>query len=87
MDLRAESVSTDPVPYSGGQFIYWEYQYKDGYTNKGNMLGSWMGREGKGGQVWLTDWLSPKEYIQVGYRNAKVSKDFIPRGPPRTIST
>ena len=39
-----------------------------------------MGREGKGGQVWLTDWLSPKEYVQVSYRNAKVSKNFIPGG-------
>ena len=39
-----------------------------------------MGREGKGGQAWLTDWLSPKEYIQLGYRNAKVSKTFIPGG-------
>ena len=64
----------------GGQFIYYEYEYKDGYTNKGNIFGSWMGREGKGGQAWLTDWLSPKEYIQVGYRNAKVSKSFIPGG-------
>ncbi len=44
------------------------------------MFGSWMGREGKGGQAWLTDWLSPKEYIQIGYRNAKVSKSFIPQG-------
>src|SRR3984957_67442 len=81
LDLRAEAVSTDPVASSqGGQFLYYEYEYKDGYTNKGNMLGSWMGREGKGGQVWLTDWLSPKEYIQLGYRNAKVSKAFIPQG-------
>ena len=53
---------------------------KDGYTNKNNFLGSWIGREGKGGQAWLTDWLSPKEYIQLGYRNAKVSKSFIPGG-------
>ena len=80
-DLRAEAVSTDPVASSqGGQFLYYENQYKDGYTNKGNFFGSWMGREGKGGQAWLTDWLSPKEYIQLGYRNAKVSKTFIPGG-------
>jgi len=80
-DLRGEAVSTDPVASSqGGQFLYYEYEYKDGYTNKGNLFGSWMGREGKGGQVWLTDWLSPKEYIQLGYRNAKVSKTFIPGG-------
>jgi hypothetical protein len=81
IDLRAEAVSTDPVASDqGGQFLYYEYEYKDGYTNKGNLLGSWMGRDGKGGQAWLTDWLSPKEYIQLGYRNAKVSKTFIPGG-------
>jgi hypothetical protein len=44
------------------------------------MFGSWMGREGKGGQAWLTDWLSPKEYLQLGYRNAKVSRSFVPGG-------
>jgi hypothetical protein len=81
VDLRAEAVSTDPSGTNqGGQFLYYEFIYKDGYTNKGNMLGTWMGREGKGGQAWLTDWLSPKEYIQVGYRNAKVSKNFVPEG-------
>ena len=81
VDLRGEAVLTDPVSNSqGGQFLYYEYEYKDGYTNKGNFFGSWLGREGKGGQVWLTDWLSPKEYIQLGYRNAKVSKTFIPGG-------
>jgi Capsule assembly protein Wzi len=81
VDLRAEAVSTDPVASSqGGQFLYYEFEYPDGYTNKDNLLGSWMGREGKGGQAWLTDWLSPKEYIQLGYRNAKVSKTFIPGG-------
>ncbi len=83
VDLRAEAVSTDPVSANagqGGQFIYYEFEYPDGYTNKDNLLGSWIGRQGKGGQAWLTDWLSPKEYIQLGYRNAKVSKTFIPGG-------
>jgi hypothetical protein len=81
VDLRGEAVVTDPVSNSqSGQFLYYESEYKDGYTNKGNLFGSWLGREGKGGQVWLTDWLSPKEYIQLGYRNAKVSKTFIPGG-------
>jgi len=81
VDLRAEAVSTDPVSSTqGGSFIYYEFEYVDGYTNKNNLLGSWIGREGKGGQAWLTDWISPKEYIQLGYRNAKVSKNFIPGG-------
>ncbi len=81
VDLRAEAVSSDPVSSTqGGQFIYYEFEYPDGYTNKNNLLGSWIGREGKGGQAWLTDRLSAKEYIQLGYRNAKVSKNFVPGG-------
>ena len=82
LDLRVEGVSTDPPAgtINGGHFIYWEGQYRDGYTNKGYLLGSWIGREGKGGQTWLTYWLSPKESIQIGYRNAKVAAGFIPGG-------
>ena len=42
-------------------------------------LGTWMGREGKGGQVWLTDWLSAKGIPATGLpQYAKVSKTFIP---------
>ncbi len=81
VDIRAEAVNTDPVGSSqGGQFLYYENIYRDGYLNHGNLLGSWMGREGKGGQAWITDWFSPKTFVQIGYRNAKVSKNFIPGG-------
>jgi Capsule assembly protein Wzi len=81
VDVRVEAVSTDPPGSSqGGFFIYWESEYRDVYLNSGNLFGSWIGREGKGGQAWITDWLSPKTYIQVSYRNAKVSKTFIPGG-------
>jgi hypothetical protein len=81
VDFRVEAVSTDPPGnHQGGQFFYWEVVYHDLYINSGNLFGSWIGREGKGGQAWITDWLSPKTYVQVGYRNAKVSKTFIPGG-------
>jgi hypothetical protein len=82
LDLRVEGVSTDPPAgtIDGGHFIYWEGEYRDGYTNKGNLLGSWIGREGKGGQAWLTYWVSPRESIQLGYRNAKVAAGFMPGG-------
>jgi hypothetical protein len=82
LDLRVEGVNTDAPAgtRNGGQLFYWEGQYRNGYTNKGNLLGSWIGREGKGGQAWLTYWLSPRESIQLGYRNAKVAAGFIPGG-------
>lgn len=82
LDFRAEAVYTD-VPAgasSGGKFIYFNGQYHDGYTNKGNLLGSWVGREGQGMQLWSTYWFSPRSTAQWGYRHGKVDADFIPGG-------
>ena len=79
-DLRAEAVYTDvPTGASqGGGFMYIETVQRQGYTNKGNVFGDWIGREAKGGQAWLTYHLSPMEMLQLSYRNAKAAKDFIP---------
>ena len=73
-------VYTDP-PIStsvGGRFMYWEIIQRQGYTNKGQIFGDWIGREAKGGQAWITWHLSGNEWIQAGMRNQKVAKDFIP---------
>src|SRR6202044_499021 len=82
LDLRVEAADTDPPTSrsNGGQFLYWEQIQKQGYTNKGFIMGDWIGRESKGGQAWLTYHLSPREQIQLSYRNAKAAKDFIPGG-------
>ena len=88
MDLRVEGVSTNPnlttgypnFDRLGGHFMYWEAIQAQGYTNAGQMFGDWIGREGKGGQGWLTYHLSGNEWIQVGLRNQKVAHDFIQGG-------
>jgi hypothetical protein len=82
LDFRVEAASTDPPTSrsNGGQFLYAEEIQKQGYTNKGFIMGDWIGRESKGGQAWLTYHLSPEEQVQVSYRNAKAAKDFIPGG-------
>jgi hypothetical protein len=86
LDLRAEAVSTDPDTglSTGGQDMYTEVVQRNGYTNNGLLMGDWIGREGKGGQAWLTYHLSPREWLQVSYRGAKVAKDFIPGGTTQT---
>jgi hypothetical protein len=71
---------TPPFPINNGQFLYWEFVQRQGPTNKGFLVGDWVGREGKGGQAWLTYHLSPQEDIQFDYRNAKAAKEFIPGG-------
>ena len=80
--LRAEAASTDPPVASsnGGHFMYYEGIQRQGYTNDGQLFGDWMGREDKGGQGWITYHLSGNEWIQVGLRNQKAAKDFIPGG-------
>ncbi len=81
-DLRVEAVSTDPDvgPATRGQFAYWEVVQLQGYTNKGNIMGDWIGREAKGGQAWLTYHLSGNEWIQFAYLNKKTPFNFIPGG-------
>ncbi len=80
LDVRAEAVTIDP-PIStsiSGRFMYWESVQVQGYTNNGQIFGDWIGREAKGGQGWITYHLSGNEWIQVGVRNQKAAKDFIP---------
>jgi membrane-associated phospholipid phosphatase len=82
LDLRVEAVNTDRPSSIGwnGRFFYFNTNYHDSATNKAQIFGSWVGREGKGIQAWTTWWLSGQSRIQLGYRNAKVAKDFIPNG-------
>jgi uncharacterized protein involved in exopolysaccharide biosynthesis len=81
-DFRAEAVSTDPNTGRSlvGEFNYWETIQKQGYTNKGIIMGDWIGREAKGGQAWVTYHLSANEWIQLSYLNKKTPHDFIPGG-------
>jgi hypothetical protein len=82
MDLRVEAASTDvsTLASQGGQFNYFETIQRQGYTNKGFIMGDWIGREAKGGQAWLTYHLSGNEWIQLEYLDKKTPKDFLPGG-------
>jgi len=82
LDLRVEAPYTDPPTGRsiGGKFIYWNGAYRDAHQDKGNLLGSWIGREGRGLQVWSTYWISGESTLRLGYRTAHVSSDFVPNG-------
>lgn len=87
LDLRVEAVSTDPSTSrsAGGSYLYTEVVQKQGYTNKGFIIGDNIGRESKGGQAWLTYHFSPSEWLQFSYRNAKAETDFIPGGTTQNL--
>jgi hypothetical protein len=82
LDVRVEAVTTDPpvTTSNGGLFMYYENIQRQGYTNQGQLFGDWIGREDKGGQGWITYHLSGSEWLQIGLRNQKAAKDFIPGG-------
>jgi len=82
LDLRVEGGSTVPPDFPGcdGCF-YINHRYPDGsYTNLGNLMGSWLGRAGQGGQAWSTYWFSSRNKIQVNYRHEKLSTLYLPQG-------
>lgn len=80
LDLRLEGVYTDVPGQQPTGFPYYNFRYRSGYTNDGNLLASWIGREGRGGQAWATYWLSPRSKIQLAYRHAEVDREFIGGG-------
>jgi hypothetical protein len=82
LDFRVEASNTDTSTLRSlnGQFNYYEIVQKQGYTNKGYIMGDWVGREAKAGNAWLTYHLSGDEWVQAGYLYKKTPKDFIPGG-------
>ena len=80
--LRAEGAYTDvnDPQSTGGSFLFSEYIYKDAYTSRGFLLGDPLGRENKGGNIWLTYHRSAQQDFQFEYRRVKAAKDFIPGG-------
>jgi hypothetical protein len=79
LDFRIEGGTTDTVSTGGPNFLYNETIQKQGYTNKGFIAGSWLGRQSTGGQAWLTWHLSPQEHIQFSYRTMKLPQQFLSR--------
>src|ERR1022692_589615 len=81
LELRAEGINESGASEFSPGFVYYDLRrYRSGYTNDGNLLGSWIGRAGHGVQGWLTYSLSPRTNFQLSYRLQDVAKDFIGGG-------
>jgi hypothetical protein len=82
LDLRVEGVYTDnPLGGNLGHgFYYFNFTWRNGQTNDGNLIGSWIGRQGQGAQAWTNYWFTARNRLQFNFRHQKVSKEFIPSG-------
>jgi hypothetical protein len=63
-----------------GNLNYWNLDYTDGYTNNGNLLGNTVGREGITLQAWTRFWISPRNTLDVSWKQSRVLSDFVPGG-------
>ncbi|WP_160115133.1 capsule assembly Wzi family protein [Bryocella elongata] len=68
LDLRLEAAYTDlpKLPIQG--YFYNNLRYPQGYTNYGQLLGSWVGPQGIGGEASSTWWFSPKTHATINFR-------------------
>jgi hypothetical protein len=81
LELRAEGLHESLANEFAPGFVYYGVRrYRDGYTNDGNIMGSWIGRAGRGGEGWLTYSFGPRSKLQFDYRHQEVSSQFIGGG-------
>ena len=82
LELRAEGVYSDnPIGGAVGPgYYYFNATWRSGYTENGNLIGSWIGRAGQGAQAWATFHFSAKNFVEMEFRHQKISHDFLPRG-------
>ena len=82
LDLHMEVASTESPGLNGdeGHLNYYDFQYREGWTNDGDLIGNAVGRMGEVYQAWLNYWISPRNTLQLTYRNNRVDPAFVPGG-------
>ena len=81
LDLRLEGGTTSPINFPSCNGCYYHnFQYVNGYTNNGQLMGTWIGRAAQGESIWSNYWLSPTKRIGVELRHRKVDRQFLPQG-------
>jgi membrane-associated phospholipid phosphatase len=67
-EVRIEGFKADPRLGT----MYIDRRYHSGYTNDGNLIGSWIGRQALGGQGWVKYSFTPRTNLQLEYRHQEV---------------
>jgi hypothetical protein len=86
MTIRAEGLLSPHRDLVFPGFFYFNVHYLSGYTNNRQLMGSWIGREGDGEQVWTTWNLSPRSSIEASFRGMTVNREFLQGGALRDFS-
>jgi len=68
VDFRCEGVYTNIPGNSTNNAFYRNDHYPTGYRNYGQIIGSWIGRTGSGGQASTTYWFTGRNKATLTYR-------------------
>jgi hypothetical protein len=80
LDLRMEGVDTNLPGEKDPSYFYQNAHYPQGYTNYGQILGSWIGRQGDGGKVSSSYWFSARSKATLSYRKMTSAHTFLEGG-------
>ncbi len=80
MQLRLEGVYTNLPELTSPAYFYSNSHYAQGYTNYGQIFGSWVGRQGSGATASGTYWFSGRNKATVSYRRMIADKSFLQGG-------
>jgi hypothetical protein len=80
LELRFEGVKDPFTSEFAPGFVYFDRRYRSGYTDDGNLIGSWVGRDGFGAKAWATYWFSPTAKLQAEYRYQEADRSFLEGG-------
>jgi hypothetical protein len=86
LTVRAEGLLSPHRDLAFPGFFYFNVHYLSGYTNNRQLIGSWIGREGDGEQIWTTWNLSPRSSIEANFRGMTVNREFLQGGTLRDFS-
>jgi hypothetical protein len=80
LDLRVEGVNTNLPGLQDQAYFYANTHYPQGYTNCGQIFGSWVGRQGSGATATSTYWFTARNKASASYRKMVADKSFLQGG-------
>jgi membrane-associated phospholipid phosphatase len=81
LDLRIEGGTTSPINFPTCNGCYYSNgQYLNGYTNNGELMGTWIGRAAQGEAIRSNYWLGAQKKIGIELRHHKNDSQFLPGG-------
>jgi hypothetical protein len=85
-DFRLEGIYTNMPGNSTNNLFYVNYHYPNGYRNYGEIIGSWIGRGGNGGQASTTYWFSAHNQATITYRRMVTDPSLLKGGNVHDLS-